>query len=65
MGNLGVQIVLISSKAMEKLKYVKSYISSNKYINSYFSRVKNATDDFNSLNKDEEGIRITDILRNK
>lgn len=63
LGKLGVQYVLISDKAFSSLKYIKSIISDEKYVEHYFSSVKKATEQFDSLNKDEEGIRIIDIIR--
>lgn len=63
LGNLGIQYVLISSKAFKKLKYLKSLESDSKYIFQYFKKVFEATKRFNELNKDEDGIRIMDIIR--
>ena len=62
-GNLGIQIALISEKAMHHLKFEKSFISSEKYINQYFIKVEKATHGFDSLSKDEDGIRILDIIK--
>lgn len=63
LGKLGIQYVLISEKAFSHLKYKKSVVSNEKYINKYFALVAKATEDFDSLNKDEEGIRIFDVMK--
>lgn len=65
LGNLGIQYALISEKSFHKLKYKKSGVSSEKYLNQYFQKVNQVTSVFDNLNKDEEGIRIIDIMRNK
>ncbi|MCR5506131.1 MAG: DUF3990 domain-containing protein [Bacilli bacterium] len=63
LGNLGVQYAIISQKGIDHLTYIKSFSSDEKYINQYFSNVLKASKAFDSLNKDEEGIRIFDILK--
>ena len=65
LGNLGIQYALISQKAFNHLKYIKSFQSEHKFINSYFNKITNASKSFDLLDKDEEGTRITDLLRNK
>lgn len=62
-GDLGVQYVLMSENAINRLKFVKSFPSEQKYLGKYFSRVIDATNDFNKLNKDSDGTRIQDIMR--
>ena len=64
LGNLGIQYVLISERAFKRLKFVKVEPSEEKYINRYFNQVREATNRFDSLSKDEEGLRIQDIVRN-
>ena len=64
LGNLGIQYVITSQKGIEQLKFVKSIQSSEEYLNRYFTNVVNATKSFDSLNRDEDGIRIFDIMRN-
>ena len=63
LGELGTQYVLISDKAFLNLKYNKSILSNESYIARYFASVKQATAQFDSLSKDEEGTRIIDIVR--
>lgn len=63
LGNLGIQYVIMSQKGIDKLRFVKSFSSSEEYINQYFENVNRASKAFDALNKDEEGTRIFDILR--
>jgi len=63
LGELGIQYVLISDKAINSLTFLESYQSEPKYINKYFDRVYSATTTYDNLSKDEEGTRIFDIIR--
>lgn len=63
LGNLGIQYALKSEKAISHLIYKESIMSNSKYIQKYFDNVANATKQFDSLNKDEDGLRIIDIMR--
>lgn len=65
LGELGIQYVAISEKCIAKLKYKESFVSDEKYINQYFQSVSRATKRFDSMNKDEDGIRIQDLMRRK
>lgn len=65
LGELGIQYVITSQKGIDHLSFVKSFPSEDKYINQYFNTVTRATLAFDALNKDEEGIRIIDLMRNK
>ena len=65
LGELGVQHVLMSEKAVNKLKFVKSFPSEQKYVGKYFNRVTVTTKVFNELNKDSDGTRIQNLVRNK
>lgn len=65
LGKLGIQYVITSQKGIDHLSFINSFPSEEKYINQYFNRVTTASEAFDSLNKDEEGIRIFDIMRNK
>ena len=65
LGNLGIQYVITSQNGIEKLSFIKSFPSSDKYINQYFERVSKTSKEFDKLNKDEDGTRIIDIMRNK
>lgn len=62
-GNLGVQFVLISEKAINRLKFEKAILSEQSYVDKYFQGVKRATTMFDDLDKDAEGTRIIDIIR--
>lgn len=64
LGNLGIQCALISEKAIEHLTFVSAFEANEIYIGKYFNNVKETTIRFNNLNKDEEGTRIFDIIRN-
>ena len=64
LGKLGIQYVLISEKAIRNIKYVNSFISNKKYIDKYFDNVRESTLRYDNLPKEEEGIRILDIMRN-
>lgn len=65
LGNLGIQYVITSQKGIDHLSFVKSFPSIEKYIDQYFTRVSVASKAFDSLDKDEEGTRIIDIMRNE
>lgn len=65
LGELGIQYVIVSQKGIDHLTYVNSFVSNEKYINQYYESVTRASKAFDMLNKDEEGIRIIDIMRNK
>ena len=65
LGGLGIQHVITSQKGIDSLTFIKSFSSKEKYINQYFTSVTKASDRFDGLNKDEEGTRITDIMRDK
>ena len=63
LGELGTQYVVMSKKCINALKYLESFVSEEKYINSYFLGVNNATKRYDALNKDEDGTRIIDLMR--
>lgn len=65
LGELGIQYVIVSQKGIDRLTYVNSFISNEKYVNQYYESVTRASKAFDMLSKDEEGIRIFDIMRNK
>ena len=62
LGSLGVQYVITSKKGIEHLKYIKSFQSSREYVNRYFQSVMIASKRYDDLSKDEEGVRIFDIM---
>lgn len=63
LGELGIQYVAISEKCIEKLKYKKSFLSNEKYVDQYFTSVNLSTKRYNAMNKDEDGTRIQDLMR--
>ena len=63
LGKLGIQYVITSQKGINNLTFVKSFPSSDQYINQYFDNVLRASKAFDDLNKDEDGTRIFDIMR--
>lgn len=65
LGELGIQYVIVSQKGIDRLTFINSFISNEKYVNQYYESVTRASKAFDMLSKDEEGIRIFDIMRNK
>ena len=63
LGKLGIQYVLISDRAINRLKFINAIPSSEAYINKYFENVKDATHRYDNLSKEEDGIRIFDIMK--
>lgn len=63
LGNLGVQYVLISEKSFSHLKYLKSFLSEERYISKYFINMNRTSKIFDSLEKDEDGVRIIDLMK--
>ena len=62
LGELGVQYVLMSERAINRLKFIKSENSKENYIYQYFRKVEKATFDFDEIDKDEKGTRIFDLM---
>ncbi len=65
LGNLGTQIVVISEKGINRLKFVKSILSEEDYIDKYYQSVNEATKRYDDLPKDADGTRIMDLIRDK
>ena len=65
LGDLGIQYVLVSEKAISKLKYVGSEKSEVKHLNKYFERVSKATEAFDKYPRDLNGTTFLDIVRGK
>ena len=65
LGKLSDQYVIMSDRGMKRLKYIRSFDSSEEYINRYYYNVINANKRFDDLSKDSEGTRIIDIMRNE
>ncbi len=63
LGDLGIQYALMSGKAVGRLEFVRAIPSSYRYVGAYFENVAKATAAFDSLDKDEEGTRILDLMR--
>lgn len=65
LGDLGVQYAITSEKGIHHLKHHKSIPSKAEYVGRYFEGVKMASRRFDELDKEEDGIRIQDIMRKK
>ena len=63
LGELGIQYVLISEKAIKKIKFLKAELVDKNYINKYYENVTKATNRYNELDKDTDGIRITNLMK--
>lgn len=63
LGKLGIQYVLISEKAFTRVTFKKSLLSERDYIDKYFANVKQSTEIFDKLSKEENGTRITDLVK--
>ena len=63
LGELGIQYVIMSQKAIDGLVFDECFDSNQTYVDKYFARVSSATEMYDSLSKDEEGTRIFDIIR--
>ena len=63
LGNLGIQHVLISEKAIKSLKYKKTYLAENEYVDRYFQNVKRCTKTYDELSKEEYGERLIDLVK--
>lgn len=63
LGELGIQYAVMSKKCINALKFVESSLSKETYIDMYFTSVTNASKRYDDLNKDEDGTRITEIMR--
>lgn len=63
LGKLGIQHVITSQKGIDKLTFIESYESEPRYIDKYFENIIVSTKAFDDLNKDEEGIRILDLMK--
>lgn len=65
LGKLGIQCVLISDRAINRLTYLETIPSNDEHVGKYFDNVRDATYRYNNLPKDDEGIRIFDIMKGK
>lgn len=63
LGKLGVQYVAISQKAINRLAYVRSILSDEQYIDKYYANVKESSHRYDRLSKEEDGTRITDLMK--
>ena len=67
LGYLGIQYAIISEKAFNKLKFIKSEVVDAIYHEKYITRIFNADNRFEELkNRDKylSGTRILDLIRN-
>ena len=63
LGELGIQYVLMSEKAISNLNHIDSYLSNPAYVDKYYERVESASSQYDALPKDEDGTRIFDIIK--
>lgn len=63
LGKFGIQYVLISDRAINRVIYLESIGSNEKYIDKYFNNVREATNRYDDLSKEEDGVRIFDIMK--
>ena len=63
LGDLGVQYALLSKRSIECLHFLSYEETSREYIGRYYGNIEAATKILNSLNRDEEGTRILDLMR--
>ena len=63
LGELGTQYVVVSEKAISKMKYIGCEKSQGKYVNRYFERVTKATQAFDKYPRDLNGTTFLDIVR--
>lgn len=65
LGELGIQYVLMSEKAIQRIRFKKSEVVEEKYIDKYYENVTKATKMYDELDRDAEGTRITDLMKEK
>ena len=67
LGELGIQHVFISEKAIKRLHFEKSILAKKEYIGVYFKQVQDATSLFDGLLKkyenNSEGTRFGDLIK--
>lgn len=64
LGNLGKQFAIISQKAIDRIEFIQSYESDNKYVGKYKNRVVYASEEFRNIlktNLGKPGVRIGDL----
>ena len=62
LGDLGTQVVVMSEKGMNKLTFLKSFLSEEKYIMQYYQTIDRATKRYDSFSKNENGTRIFQLM---
>ena len=69
LGKLGEQVVIISEKAFDALKFIEATpVSSKEYYEKFKQRDKTAREDYKALKNNsqpEEGLYVMDIIRSK
>lgn len=67
LGSLGKQFVIVSSKAINRLRFEKAKLANPQYVGKYYEQVKDATNLFDEILKKSidniEGTRIGDLLK--
>jgi len=65
LGDLGIQYALNSEAALSRLRFRKAEVAGREYIGQYYANILNATKTFDEFNRDEEGVRILDLMRER
>ena len=63
LGELGIQYVLMSERAFHKIKFKKAELVDKKYIDKYYKNVFEATKRYDELDRDSEGTKIFDLMK--
>ena len=63
LGDLGIQYALLSEMAIKNLRFLGFEEASRDYIGRYYGNIEAATKIYDSLNRDEDGVRIMDLMR--
>lgn len=62
LGKLGVQVVLMSERAIKRLKFIDAF-AADQSSGKYYETIVMATKEYDSLSKDEDGTRIFDLMK--
>lgn len=66
LGNLGKQIVLVSKKAFEKIKFIKHYpVDNNVYYNKYVINDTKARKEYRDIKLNKSDTYILDLIRSQ
>ena len=65
LGEMGIQVVIMSQKGIDQLTFVDAVLSEERYIGKYFENVNQATKKYDDLPRDIQGTYITDLMKKK